>query len=67
MSDLSVAEVDGVVIVSNAETISTMTPDDARKLARALLACAEKAQVFRSRQGDGMPERVTLDEMRNFK
>jgi hypothetical protein len=44
----------------------TFTPDEARTISRMLLTAAEGAQSIRSRNAAGMPERVTLDEMRGF-
>jgi hypothetical protein len=66
MAEFSVSHFDGDVLVTNGEFVSTMHPDDARKLARMLLVAAEGAQIIRSLRGDGMPERITLDEMRGL-
>lgn len=51
----------GVVLIGGA----MLSPSAARELANDLLRAAEKAQVHLSRSGAGMPEQVTLDEMKN--
>jgi hypothetical protein len=64
--EFSISHTDGNVIMTSPTLTSIMTPNDARELARRLLAAAEVAQVVRSRRGDGLPERITLDEIRGL-
>jgi hypothetical protein len=63
--DIKVSCNDGNVTVEG-DVPKSMDPDGARVLARMLLCAAEGAQSFRSRRGDGMPEQVTLAQMRNM-